>query len=414
MFEPIIRTLMDIDFYKFTMGHLIFLIPSYRRLRVKFAFRNRTPGVALADIMSEEALRWQLDQAMTLRFNNSDLHYLRGTNEYGRRMFDEQYLEFLRGYSLPSYHLERSGDTYVLEFEGPWAEVTYWETIALAIINELYTQAMISGFSSFDQDVVMAEGRMRLADKISRLRAAPFDLTLSDFGTRRRWSRFWQEYVVRTLAEELPRHLLGTSNTWLAMKLGLLPMGTSAHELPMAVSGLFHDSDEGILHSQMQVLDDWWELYGEGLSIALPDTYGTESFFRAMGEKRARDWKGTRQDSGDPFEIGEMTIAFYEGLGIDPKDKLLVFSDGLDVDTILALFERFQGRIRPTFGWGTNLTNDLGIKPLSLVIKVVESNGHGTVKLSDNLAKAIGTSDDVERFKHIFGYTKNTYTPVTY
>ena len=191
-------------------------------------------------------------------------------------------------------------------------------------------------------------------------------------------------------------------------------MGTNAHEEDMAMSGIMHGSDDEIRNSHQKVLQEWWEEYGWALSIALTDTYGTDFFFKDMTYEQARDWKGLRHDSGDPFKFGDRAIAFYQHYGIDPREKLLVFSDGLDVDTIIRLADYFAGRIKVTFGWGTNLTNDLGFPAISIIIKLLESNGHGTVKLSDNLAKAMGKPEDIERFKRIFGYTGTTYEKVRY
>jgi nicotinate phosphoribosyltransferase len=198
------------------------------------------------------------------------------------------------------------------------------------------------------------------------------------------------------------------------MKHDLLPMGTKAHEMDMALSGIMHGNDDEIRASHNKVLQDWWEEYGEGLSIALTDTYGTDFFFRDMAPQQAREWKGLRQDSGDPFEFGEKAIEFYKRCEVDPREKLIVFSDGLDVETIVKLADSLANRIKVTFGWGTNLTNDLGFPALSLIVKLMESNGYGTVKLSDNLAKALGNAEDVERFKHIFGYTGTMYKEVKY
>ncbi len=398
----IISSLLDVDFYKFTMGQLVFR--KFPDVPVTYGFKNRTMAVNIADYIEEAELRRELDFARTLRFNNSELHFLRGTNEYQERMFGEDYLEFLRNLQLPDYRLDKVGDTYQLEFPGRWCEAIYWETIALAIVNELYFQSLLKDMSQFEQETIEATGRLNLKRKIEILRDHP-EITFCDFGTRRRFSRAWQEYAVKTLAVELPNQLLGTSNTKLAMDYGLVPMGTSAHELFMVLACINGDDDKSILFSPNQVLNDWWEQYGWGLSIALTDTFGSDSFFRTMTTEQARDWKGLRQDSGNPFIFGERAIAFYRRCGIDPQEKLIVFSDGLDVETILRLTNRFAHRIKVTFGWGTNLTNDLGLKPLSLVVKVVEANGRGAVKLSDNLAKALGQPKDVERYKRIFGYT---------
>ncbi len=403
----IIESLLDIDFYKFTMGQLIF--HRYPDVPVKYALKVRTKNVRLATHISEADLRRELDHVQTLRFKNSELHYLRGTNEYSDRMFKEDYLEFLKNLALPYYALVRVGDDYELTFEGLWAETIYWETIALAIINELYYRSLMSEKTPFEQEVVYATGKMRLAEKIKKLRANR-QITFSDFGTRRRFSREWQEYVVKIFVAEVPKQFLGTSNVLLAYKHNLLPMGTAAHELDMGVSGIMHGSDEEIRASHNKVLRDWWDEYGFGLSIALTDTYGSDFFFSDMTKEQAEKWKGLRQDSGDPIEFGEKAIRFYKNHGIDPRAKFIVFSDGLDVDLMIKITNHFRNRIKfaffkTTYGWGTNATNDLGPDPISMVIKLVESCGHGTVKLSDNLAKAMGKPEDIERFKKIFGCT---------
>lgn len=409
--EPIIRSLLDTDFYKFTMGQVVYR--RYPDVPVRYALTNRTTAIQIAHFVPESDLRRELDYARELKFNKTEIHYLRGTNEYGERMFKEDYLEFLSGLELPDYDLEVRDGQFLLEFSGKWSSAIYWETIALAIVNELYYRSLLSMERRFGRDLVFAEGRKRLDGKIGKLCECP-NITFCDFGTRRRFSRDWQDYVVGVLAEEIPRQMLGTSNTYLAMKHGLLPMGTSAHEMYMVMSGIMGESDETIRASHSKVLWDWWDEYGFGLSIALTDTYGTDFFFGDMTAEQARSWKGLRQDSGDPFLFGRKAIAFYEKMGVDPKTKMIVFSDGLDVDTIIELYKEFNGRIKTTFGWGTNLTNDLGFKALSLVVKTVEASGQGLVKLSDNIAKAIGRPKDVERFKKIFGYVFTTFEKCKY
>lgn len=405
--KPIIRSLLDVDFYKFTMGHLVF--HHYPDVPVRYAFKNRTVRVPLAENIDIGQLREEFDAVRQLRFGKSEIHYLRGTNEYQERMFSEEYLNFLTNFQLPEYFLEKDGKQLRIEFAGKWSEAIYWETIGLAIINELYYKTKMKDFSEFEFDQVKANGVLRLAKKIRQLKNY-LGITICDFGTRRRFSKEWQWYVIRTMSTELKKQFLGTSNTKAAMDYELLPMGTSAHEMDMAMSGIMHESDEDIRASHSRALEDWWNQYGQGLSIALTDTYGTDFFFQGFTLEQARNWKGLRHDSGDPFEFGEKAIKFYQDYNIDPAEKLMVFSDGLDIKTIIKLFERFNGRIKISFGWGTNLTNDVGFETLSLVVKLVESNGFGTVKLSDNLAKAIGDPDDIKRFKKIFGYTVETYT----
>ena len=407
----IIQSLLDIDFYKFTMGHWVFT--RYPDIPVRYAFTNRTARVHLAEYISTADLRRELDQVRTLRLNPSERHYLRSTNAYGERIFSEDYLQFLRTLRLPPYELQCVDGTLQLEFAGKWSEAMYWETLALSIINELYYRTLMDRLSPFERDAVMATGTLRLAEKVRRLRTRP-DILVSDFGTRRRFSRAWHQYVNTVMAHELPKQFLGTSNTAQAMQYGLLPIGTLAHELYMVLASIMADDDTTIRASHNRVLQEWWEAYGFALSIALTDTYGAEFFFHDMTAEQAQAWKGLRQDSGDPIAFGERAIAFYQRHGIDPREKLVVFSDGLDVDMIVKLADHFTGRLRVAFGWGTNLTNDLGLGALSLVIKVVEANGQRTVKLSDNLAKATGETRDIERFKRIFGHTLTTFEACQY
>lgn len=409
----IITSLLDADFYKFTMGQWVCKFHADRSVR--YGFRNRTKGIRLLDEIGLWELRVQMEYARTLRFSKSELHYLRGTNEYRDRMFDEEYLGFLAAYQLPAYELQEIDGGFTLEFAGTWLEQIHWETIALSIINEARSRRKLREMSWFERDCLEAEGKRRLAQKIAILKKHP-EITFTDFGTRRRFSFDWQDYVVEALKSELsPTQFLGTSNTLLAAKHGLLPMGTSAHEMFMVIAAMFGRTEEGLLAATDLVLKEWWDLYGQGLSIALTDTFGSDYFFRTIKAERAERWKGVRQDSGDPFEFAEKAIAFYEGLGINPKEKLIVFSDGLNIETIVELHEHFHGRIKVTFGWGTNLTNDLGgFEPLSLVIKILSADGYPAVKLSDNLAKALGDPEEVERYKRVFGYTTTFNQGVTY
>jgi nicotinate phosphoribosyltransferase len=401
---------MDCDFYKMSMGQFVF--NKYHDVNVKYQFKNRS-GEPIRNTVDPYKLQAELDHVRQLRFNNSELHYLRGTNEYSDRMFCEDYLQFLKSLELPEYNLSSNGSEINLEFEGPWATSIYWETIALSIINELRNRWYMDHMSSFDRDLVFARGKVNLAEKIAKLKQFP-DITFTDFGTRRRFSREWQDYVNGALSDEFSAtQFKGTSNVYLANKYGLLPMGTSAHELFMVCAGL-NINDKDIKDSHNQVLREWWIQYGQGLSVALTDTFGTDFFFSDMTRDQAMDWRGLRQDSGDPIVFGEKAIKFYQKHGIDPRDKVIVFSDGLDVGQIIKIYLYFRGRIKTTFGWGTNLTNDLGIKALSLVIKPVLANGMPLVKLSDNLAKAVGDSATVERYKRIFGYTNATSTECRY
>ena len=425
---PIVRSRLEPDFYKFTMGQLIWR--KYRDVEVTFAFRNRTSQARLGRLLDLGELRDHFDHARSLRFTHSDLHYLRGTNEYQERMFDEDYLEFLRGLQLPDYQLARRGDDIELEFHGRWSEVTWWETMALSIVNELCSRTLLRGLSKFGRETVFAEGIRRLRDKVAILRDRP-EITFSDFGTRRRFAGVWQQYVVETLRDELnggsyQGPFLGTSNTAIAMAAGLVPMGTAAHELPMVIAGTLDVGDDDpawLRRAQRQVIDDWWEQYGWGLSIFLPDTFGSDFFFDVVTADDLARWKGFRWDSGELDAFGERVIEVYRAVGLDPAEKMLVASDALDLATILEAQDRFAGRLRVSFGWGTSLTNDLWdnvlvgdrwFGPMSLVVKPVTAAGRGLVKLSDNPAKAIGDPDDVARYKRAAGYTDRAGVPPKY
>ncbi|MBI1888736.1 MAG: nicotinate phosphoribosyltransferase [Candidatus Spechtbacteria bacterium] len=399
---PLVTLLLDTDFYKFTMGQVVF--HRYPNIPVRYAFKNRTRSIHLADFIKERELRSQLDYARTLRFERSELDYLRGIDNYGARMFEEDYLEFLKNFRLPPYDLAIANGEYILEFPGAWQDAIYWEVPALKIVNALYSQARMRALSRFEQECVFATGKIRLKEKQTVLRARP-DVKFSDFGTRRCFSGAWQDYALVSMAQEVPRNLLGTSNVKLAKKHNLMPMGTSAHEMPMILSGMFDDVSENPMRlAQRTALEDWWDEYGQGLSIYLPDTWGTPFGLSLMTAKEANEWKGFRQDSGDPIQIGEIGIKFYESCGVDPTQKLIVFSDGLDINQMCRVVDHFKGRIRCTFGWGTNLTNDLGFEPISIVIKPIEANGHPVVKLSDNIAKATGDPVEIERAKVFSGY----------
>lgn len=420
--KPIITSLLIGDFYKFTMGQFVWR--RYPHARVTSALRNRTKNVHLGKILDIGRIREELDHVRTLRFTNSELHYLRGTNEYGKRMFREPYLQFLKNLRLPEYLLERDGDGIRLEFGGPWPEQIPWETIGLPIVNELYSRRLMEPLTRFERDTVYATGRTRLAEKIKILRAHP-GIKFSDFGTRRRFSGEWQEYVDEVLRDELPEQFLGTSNTYLANRVGVVPMGTSAHELQMVVAGLRDNGEENWLRaSQREVIDGWWDEYGEGLSIFLPDTYGSDFFLGNLTREDLERWKGFRWDSGDPFAFGEKIITRYERHRIDSRKKLLIPSDGLTLEPVMVpLDDRFGKRMKVSDGWGTNLTNDLFANvwqnglwygPLSLVVKPILADGHHLVKLSDNLAKATGDPATIERYKLAAGYTNTDRVECVY
>ena len=398
---PIIQSLLDIDYYKFTMGQMVYL--RYRDVPVTYALANRSRNIQPFSVVDRDELREELDYVQSLRLNTREIEFLRASKQYGENLFQEDYLQFLRDLKLPEYSLIEDEDGFELVFQGPWATAIYWETLALSVITELYYRNLMREFTIGKRESVFSEGRTRLEEKIRILSENP-EIQIVDFGTRRRFSREWQHYVDQTLAEALPKQFAGTSSTESAMLYGLIPIGTFAHELYMVMSSIMNDSEESIRYAHNKVLEDWWSLYGRELSIAVTDTFGSAFFFRDMSPRQARDWKGLRHDSGDPFAFGERAIRFYEFNGLDPREKLLIFSDGLDLTTILGLEQRFRGRIKRSYGWGTNLTNDVGLEPISIVVKAIEADGVPTVKLSDDRSKTTGKEKNIKRFMKIFDH----------
>ena len=409
--DPIVRSLLDTDFYKLLM--LQFIWKNFAGVVVTSEVHNRTVRVRLAERVGAVALREQMEHVRGLRFRRSELVWLAGNTFYGvRSIFQPDFLEWLeRDFALSEYEIAEDEGQLVLRFSGLWTAVTMWEVYALAIVSELKTRAALAELSELELDVLYARAKTRLWDKVEKLKGVQ-GLQLSDFGTRRRHSFLWQEYAVLALRAKLGAEFTGTSNTHLAYKHDLEAIGTNAHELPMAMAALAsRGSDEELRESQYKVLELWGKSYGGSLLIMLPDTFGTTQFLEHAPAFTA-DWTGQRIDSKDPFVAGDEYIAWLESRGRDPRQKRLIASDGLDVDDILRLHAYFNGRIRFSAGWGTLLTNDFRgchprgedtLAPLSLVCKLTSANGIPTVKLSDNALKATGPAEEVERYRRVFG-----------
>jgi len=406
--DPIVRSLLDTDFYKFLMLQMIWGM--YPKVDATFSLINRTKSVRLADEIDEQELREQLDHARTLRFSKKEMIWLGGNTFYGhRQIFEPEFLSWLQNFQLPEYELTRRDGQYQLEFHGPWMYTTLWEIPALAIINELRSRTAMRPFGQFALDVLYARAKAKLWAKTEALRKLP-DLNISDFGTRRRHSFLWQRWCVEALKEGIGSSFAGTSNVLLAMDTDLEALGTNAHELPMVLAAL-SDSEEDLRRAPYRVLEDWQRYYGGNLLIVLPDAFGTTAFLRDAPDWVA-NWTGFRPDSAPPIEAGEKIMAWWRRKGVDPKNKLLIFSDGMDVDSIEQAYRHFHGKVRMAFGWGTNLTNDFrgcapeetgGLTAISLVCKVTKVNGRNAVKLSDNPAKATGDSRELERYLRVFG-----------
>jgi nicotinate phosphoribosyltransferase len=434
--DPITRSLLDTDFYKLLM--LQFIWKHFPEVEVTFTLVNRTSKVSLADRIGVEELRMQLDNVRSLRFQKSELIWLAGNTFYGKRgIFESEFLDWLEhGFRLPDYELSVRNGELSLSFHGLWTQTTLWEVYALSILSELKTRTSLREMSEFSLDILYARAKATLWSKIERLRGVP-GLKVADFGTRRRHSFLWQEYVVKAMRDTLGTSFTGSSNTYLAYKHDLEAIGTNAHELPMAMAAMAR-SDEELKASQYRMLELWQSTYQRELLIMLPDTFGTTQFL-ADAPDWVTDWTGQRMDSKSPYVAGDEYIEWLKKRGRDPEKKFIIASDGLDVDRILGLHAYFAGeilgrrspeefhdasdfldpdkwiakrRIRFSSGWGTLLTNDFrncdpdgssGFDPISLVCKLTDANGRPAVKLSDNYSKAMGLPREVERYRRVFG-----------
>ena len=403
--DPIVRSLIDTDFYKLLMAQSVF--HNKPDVHVVFSLINRSKQIPLADLIDEGELRAQLDYIRTLKLSRGESTWLRGNMFYGKRsMFRPDFMEWFENLTLPPYHLERVGDQYELSFEGDWPEVMLWEIPALSVLMELRSRAILHRMDKFELQILYARAMTRLWEKVEALRPLG-DVRIADFGTRRRHSFLWQDWCVQAMQEGLGANFIGTSNCLIAMRREMEAIGTNAHELPMIYSALAKD-DEALAEAPYKVLEDWQKEHEGNLRIILPDTYGTEGFLKRAPDWLA-SWTGIRIDSGHPAEGAEAAIRWWHERGEDPTTKLIIFSDGLDVDQIASLHKQFNDRARISFGWGTLLTNDFrglvsdnGLGPFSLVCKAVSANGHPTVKLSDNPNKAMGPASEIERYKRVF------------
>jgi nicotinate phosphoribosyltransferase len=443
--DPITRSLLDTDFYKLLM--LQFIWKKFPKTKASFSFINRSSQLRIADLVSVERLREQLEHTKKLRLQKSEMIWLAGNTFYGRSgIFEPAFLNWLEhDFRLSDYELSIQDGQFSLTFRGLWTETTMWEIYALSAISELKTREGLKYLSEFELDILYARAKTRLWEKMDRLHGIP-NLRVSDFGTRRRHSFLWQEYVVKAMSDVLGTSFAGTSNTYLAYKHDLEAIGTNAHELPMALAAMAND-DEELKAAQYQLLALWQQTYHGELLILLPDTFGTTQFLRNAPDWVA-DWTGQRADSKDPFVAGDEYIAWLEEKGRDPREKRFIASDALDVEQIVRLHAYFAGtlrngavlsdfhdasdflderkwsperRIRFSAGWGTLLTNDFRncnpqgngrFDPISLVCKLNDIDGRPTVKLSDNYQKALGLPEQVAHYQRVFGLAGLANAPV--
>jgi len=371
----IIESLLDTDVYKFSMMQAV--LHQFPGAQVEYRFKCRTGSADLRPLRAD--LEREIEQLCSLELGPEELNFLAS-----QRYFKSDFIEFLRLFHLQSRFIElgEDDDQLTITIRGPWLHTILFEVPLLAIISELYTRGKHA-------DMDFDEGRRRLAEKVEQVRALdrPDEFVFADFGTRRRFSRTWHDEVVATLAREIPGSLRGTSNVRLARDLGLVPIGTMAHEFIQAAQAL----GPRLAETQRFAFEVWAREYRGDLGIALSDTYSLKAFLRDFDMFFCKLFDGARQDSGDPMEWGEAMIEHYRRNRVDPKTRNLIFSDSLTIPRAAEIWQTFRDRINVTFGIGTNLTHDTGTDPINIVIKMTECNGQPVVKLSDSPGKIVST-----------------------
>jgi nicotinate phosphoribosyltransferase len=370
----IIESLLDTDLYKFTMMQVV--LHHFPAAQVEYRFKCRTPGVDLTPYLSQ--IEREIIGLCTLRFTHEELEYLRRW-----RFLKSDFVDLLGLFQLDRRFISLTPAAAPGEIDitikGPWLHTILFEVPVLAIVSEVYFRETIARPD-------LAEGRRRLDAKIAQINAVPDPaFRIADYGTRRRFSREWQDEVVRMLKEGIGPKFVGTSNVKLAFEHSLTPLGTMAHEYMQACQAV----GPRLRDSQVFAFNTWAREYRGDLGIALSDVCGMDAFLRDFDLFFCKLFDGVRHDSGDPFEWGEKMIAHYQKMRIDPRSKVMVFSDSLSAPLAIRLFEYFKGRSQTAFGVGTNLTNDLGYDALQIVIKMTRCNGQPVAKISDEPSKAM-------------------------
>ena len=390
--SPCVVSLLDTDLYKFNMNQVMF--HKHTNLNGKYIFKCRNRGVEFTDEMIEE-INAQIDHLCTLTFTDEELDYLGSL-----RFIKSDYVEFLRLWRPLRRYVKCWKDEELgmrIEVEGPIFSVMQFEIYLLEIVNEVYFRM------KYDYHVLVETARQKLYRKVRGFQDDFYDFKFAEFGCRRRLSREWQDYVVKELVET--KHCVGTSNVYLAMKYGIKPIGTYAHEYVQMYQGI---PGVQLAYTNKMAMEEWFEEYQGDNGTALTDTLGTDLFLMDFNKLQATCYTGVRHDSGDPFEWGEKMISHYYKMGIDPKTKTLLFSDSLDFDKAQAISDHFRGRINTSFGIGTFLSNDTCEDPLNIVIKLQYVNGHPVAKLSDDWGKAMCQSGDyLEYLKNAVEYRLN-------
>jgi len=375
----IINSLLENDFYIFTMWQLV--LHQFPRTHVEYKFRCRNH----VDLLPfKEEIEQEIDNFCSLKFTKDELEYLKTVPFLASDFTD--YLEDFRP-KRKCIEVQNEQNELAIKISGTLLNTIIFEIPILAIVSEVYFHHKPNS---------LAIGREKLYEKISLIKSSGIDLKFADFGLRRRYSSAWQDEIDGILKKELPDNFVGTSNVFLAKKHSIKYIGTFAHLLIQLGQGL---PNVHISESQRFMLDAWVNEYRGDLGIALSDTLGFDAFLRDFDLFFAKLYDGCRHDSGDPYVWCEKLIAHYEKLRIDPRTKTAVFSDGLTFPLALDLHSKFSRRIKTSFGIGTNLTNDTGVDPLQNVIKLVKVNGYPVAKVSDSSGK--GMCEDDEYLKYL-------------
>lgn len=384
----IINSLLDTDLYKLTMMQGV--LHQFPWAEVRYEFKCRTGGIDLRPIISD--VRDEADHICNLRFTKKELDYLRTL-----RFMKADFIQFLRLFQLNRdfINIDMTDDEFSIIVKGPWLHTILFEVPILAIVNEVYFRD-IRPVPDFDS------GKKKLEDKIALVKESNeegLEFRFADFGTRRRFSHVWQEQIIQILKRELPENLRGTSNVYFAMKYGLIPIGTMAHEWIMAAQAL----GPKLADSQKFALEHWAQEYRGDLGIALSDTVSFDAFLKDFDMYFAKLFDGCRHDSGDPIEWGDRLIEHYHRLKVDSRSKIAVFSDGLSFPKAIEITRHFKGRIVTSFGIGTNLTNDIMDKPVQIVIKMTHCQGAPVAKISDAPEKQMCKDNQyLEYLKSVF------------
>ena len=370
----IIQSLLDTDLYKFTMMQVV--LHHFPGAQVEYRFKCRNQNVALAPHIP--AIEAGIRELCRLRFTRRELDYLRGW-----RFFKSDFVDLLGLFHLDERFIKVSRipgtDDIDITIKGPWLHTILFEVPVLAIVSEVFYRSTVPAPD-------LAEGRRRLAAKVGQINGvADPAFRIADYGTRRRFSRGWQDEIVQALKTDIGPKFVGTSNVALALEHNLTPLGTMAHEYLQACQAV----GPRLRDSQVFAFNMWAREYRGDLGIALSDVCGMDAFLRDFDLFFCKLFDGVRHDSGDPFEWGEKLIVHYQKMRVDPRSKTMVFSDSLNVPLAIRLFEYFRGRSQTAFGIGTNLTNDLGYEPLQIVIKMTRCNGQPVAKISDEPSKAM-------------------------